>query len=629
MTSVEMLTGPEAQALGWALVHMFWQAALVAGILAAALKMLPRENAAVRYAISCGALLLVFGLFLATAVRHYDPAAAPVDPLPAETIAAMTAAADSDEKLMLSDVPAVIAATAAAGWRERTFDVLSGARKWLPSVVAVWLAGVLILSSRLLMTWMRARRLARHGATPVAAALQRRAARLASALRLDRAVRILESATVDVPSVVGIFRPVVLIPTSTLTGLTPEQIDMILAHELAHIRRHDFLVNLMQAVAETLLFYHPAVWWISHQIRVERENCCDDMALAVCGNPAQYARALTRLEELRGTASPLLVAATGGSLLERVRRIARRHAVNNVSSRWAAAAVSLTIVIVVAALTSFPALAQREAPPAPAAPPAPVAEIEGIEPIETPKPPKAPKAARPAVGAVDTIPTLPATAPTPTPAPSAVPAVHAAPAATPIPPGTPAPARAPLAVIASIDRGHDFDFDDDDFDEDYDDDEPESESDKRLRAEGKFTVDELIQLRAVGVTPEYIAEMRSLFPGLPINRLASFKALDVTRAFIDEMRSAGFDVSKPGTLESLRASGVTAAYVREMRAAGVKIENASQAASLHNLDVTPQFVKKLGEAGYEDLPVKDLLRLAAVGVDDEFIREMSKYRDKK
>src|SRR5213075_1678041 len=140
----------------------------------------------------------------------------------------------------------------------------------------------------------------------------------AHAMRLRRAVKLVESAAVEVPAVISWLRPVVLLPASTLTGLAPKQIEMVLAHELAHIRRHDFLVNILQAVVETLMFYHPAVWWMSRRLRIERENCCDDLAVAVCGDALQYARALTRLEELRG-GPRIALAANGGSLLTRVR----------------------------------------------------------------------------------------------------------------------------------------------------------------------------------------------------------------------------------------------------------------------------------------------------------------------
>ena len=116
-------------------------------------------------------------------------------------------------------------------------------------------------------------------------------------------MRVVESALVDVPVVIGWLRPVILLPVAALAGLTPAQVEAILAHELAHIRRHDSCVNVLQTIAETLLFYHPAVWWVSHRIRAEREHCCDDIAVAVCGDPVAYAQALAELESWRVTQS--------------------------------------------------------------------------------------------------------------------------------------------------------------------------------------------------------------------------------------------------------------------------------------------------------------------------------------
>ena len=100
---------------------------------------------------------------------------------------------------------------------------------------------------------------------------------------------------------IGWLRPVILFPASALTGLSAEQLEALLAHELAHIRRYDYLVNLLQTTVETLFFYHPAVWWVSAQVRQEREHCCDDLAVAACGDVLTYARALTALEQLRGS----------------------------------------------------------------------------------------------------------------------------------------------------------------------------------------------------------------------------------------------------------------------------------------------------------------------------------------
>src|SRR6185503_3583474 len=120
---------------------------------------------------------------------------------------------------------------------------------------------------------------------------------------------------------VGWVKPAVLLPAAALTGLSTVQLESLLAHELAHVRRHDYLVNLLQGLIETLLFYHPAVWWVSRQIRREREHCCDDIAVALCGDVKLYAGALAQLEELRGRVLEPALAATGGELLGRIRRL--------------------------------------------------------------------------------------------------------------------------------------------------------------------------------------------------------------------------------------------------------------------------------------------------------------------
>jgi len=113
-------------------------------------------------------------------------------------------------------------------------------------------------------------------------------------------VRLLISALVQVPTVIGWLRPVVLVPVGALSGLPAEYLEALLLHELAHVRRHDYLVNILQSVAEALLFYHPAVWWVSGHIRAERELCCDDVAVAVSGDALTYARALAHWNRTPG-----------------------------------------------------------------------------------------------------------------------------------------------------------------------------------------------------------------------------------------------------------------------------------------------------------------------------------------
>ena len=163
-------------------------------------------------------------------------------------------------------------------------------------LVLAWGIGVLALSLRLLGGWMLTRSLAtRHAIAGVAGDRSPPRARSPSGCSLRRAVAIVESGAVAVPTLVGWIKPVVLLPAAALSGLSPEQLQAILAHELAHVRRHDYLVNLLQSMVETLLFYHPATWWVSAQVRAEREHCCDDLAVEVCGDRLVYVTALAEL----------------------------------------------------------------------------------------------------------------------------------------------------------------------------------------------------------------------------------------------------------------------------------------------------------------------------------------------
>ncbi|MEZ5303594.1 MAG: M56 family metallopeptidase, partial [Verrucomicrobiales bacterium] len=196
-------------------------------------------------------------------------------------------------------------------------------RPALPWVVGVWALGVALLSARLLSGWLCLRRWRASGKEIADPVWRARFAALGERMRLSRPVRLLASASAAVPMVAGWIKPVVLVPAGLFTGLDAAQLEAILAHELAHIRRHDYLVNLLQNAVETLFFFHPAVWWISGEIRQEREHCCDDEAAALCGGAVGYARALAALEEIRSIdGAPLgAVSAAGGSLLCRVRRL--------------------------------------------------------------------------------------------------------------------------------------------------------------------------------------------------------------------------------------------------------------------------------------------------------------------
>jgi beta-lactamase regulating signal transducer with metallopeptidase domain len=191
----------------------------------------------------------------------------------------------------------------------------------LPWIAALWMLGVWLVALRLACGGVWVWRTARDGAISEPAEILQACARVADAMGFTHAVRVAQSAWVETPVLLGWVRPIILLPPSALIGLTPQQLEMVIAHELAHVARYDHILNLFQVVVETILFYHPAVWWLSRRIRDERELCCDDRAMALYDDRFAYASALAFLETQRSSAPLLGLAATGGSLLLRMRRL--------------------------------------------------------------------------------------------------------------------------------------------------------------------------------------------------------------------------------------------------------------------------------------------------------------------
>lgn len=296
MKILQIIAGsPIAQATGWALLHSLWQGAIVAATLAVVLAI--TRSARVRYIAACVALFAILLCFVSTliALVPHEPGLGAKNPI------------------LLNwpnrvDVPPGIPTTI------RLADIL-------PWLAPIWIMGVVVFYLRHIAGWLTARRLRTTGICCAPQFWQDRLEHLARSLRLSRPVALLESSLVAAPVMIGHLRPVILIPIGLLTGMSVEQIECILLHELAHIRRYDYLVNMVQTSIESLLFYHPLVWWISRVIRTEREHCCDDWAATVSGNTYEYARALTALEQSRWGASESALAATGGSLVKRIRRL--------------------------------------------------------------------------------------------------------------------------------------------------------------------------------------------------------------------------------------------------------------------------------------------------------------------
>jgi uncharacterized protein (TIGR03435 family) len=302
---------PWVERLGWTLLHFLWQGLAIAVLYAAVRRGIAgKATPNARYLLACGALAAMTGAPLVTwgLLRSSDAKADAVD-----RIRTTPAAASS------SGVARIPIVTLPAAVR----DTVSGVRQalFLPWVVVLWLFGAAAFWLRLAGGWVVASRMRSslvRGAPPE---WQEILKKLGLRIGLSRPVRLLVSAMVPVPMVVGWLRPVVLVPVGALGGLPAEQLEALLLHELAHIRRHDYLVNILQSVAEALLFYHPAVWWVSGHIRAERELCCDDVAVSASGDAYTYARALAQLESYRPAHPGAAVAASGGSLPDRIARL--------------------------------------------------------------------------------------------------------------------------------------------------------------------------------------------------------------------------------------------------------------------------------------------------------------------
>jgi beta-lactamase regulating signal transducer with metallopeptidase domain/biopolymer transport protein ExbD/flagellar hook assembly protein FlgD len=330
-----LFSRPLMETLGWTLMHFVWQGALAALLLGAALFLLRRGDPRMRYAVLCAGMLALVVAPIVTGVAIHSPSG-PALPMISETAA--PEAAPVVEETVIPAVPIPVW----SGWM-RVIE------EFLPQLLLVWFGGVCLLSARLMAGWLYLLRL-NERANQLGQMWQETGERLSVRLDLGRRVSLLESNWIEVPMVVGWLRPAVLMPVGALAGLTPGQVEAILLHELAHIRRYDYLVNAIQAVVETLFFYHPAVWWISHRMRVEREYCCDDQAVRVGGNAVGYARALARLEELRGVEGTLVLAASGGALLRRIQRLVMPGMQDSLGVGGLGVSAGVSIALVIGAL---------------------------------------------------------------------------------------------------------------------------------------------------------------------------------------------------------------------------------------------------------------------------------------
>ncbi len=361
----DLLASSGAHRLAWTLLHSLWQGAIIGLAAALALRLLRHARPQARYLAACLGLLGCLLAPLVTFAVLGVPTGLPAPSLATGSPTAPLFLAEAGTPLILGPRPG------------------SFLDPWLPRLVVAWAAGVLLFGLRALGAWAWLQRL-RSSATPETDARSLQTlADLSRRLDLRRPVRLLASLRVNGPLALGILRPAILVPTGFLAQLDPLALEAVLAHELAHLRRLDPLVNGLQALTETLLFYHPAVGWLSRRMRTEREHCCDDDAIQACGDAVGYAETLSRLDALRGRPLSLAPGARGGHLMERIRRLLLKEPAP-LRFAWP----GLTLVGLGLATTLL--MAQEKTPKA--VKKAPAAQAERAE-GQLPPPPPAPAAA--------------------------------------------------------------------------------------------------------------------------------------------------------------------------------------------------------------------------------------------
>jgi beta-lactamase regulating signal transducer with metallopeptidase domain len=296
-------------ALGWAVLHFLWQGCLIAGLAALTLAGQRERSAQARYVVGCAALACCLAAFVVTLTTTLSGAGvSPID-------STVTGAPDSGWAILIGSSAAASSSPTISSAYIPNMDEVVFLAAWL------WAVGVLLMAARFAAQRTAVHRIKCDAVAEFGESTRRLFDTVCEELGVYPAVRFARSRVAEVPMVVGWLSPIVVVPVSALTSLTPDQLRAVLAHELAHIRRYDHLVNGIQSVIEVVLFFHPAVWWLSGRVRQERELCCDEIAVRAAGSPIVFAQALSRLEALRYEHSQIALAANGGSLMQRIQRI--------------------------------------------------------------------------------------------------------------------------------------------------------------------------------------------------------------------------------------------------------------------------------------------------------------------
>jgi beta-lactamase regulating signal transducer with metallopeptidase domain len=309
MTASLPFTADLIQAFGWALLHSFWQALLIYGCLRLVLLLWPQASSGIKYNLSFLSLTGIFGWFIITLWEQL------------QTVKRIHFVAiqmiDTGIRPTGLELPAIYHS------QTQLTSLFPNLEFFFPLLIVIYITGVAVMTIKLTMDLLQLRQIRRKQVMPIDSVWQQHLDKLLLQLQLSRKVKLLISEHIQVPVMIGFLKPLIILPVIMFNNLTAEQLEAILLHELAHIKRNDYLLNIFQSIVETILFFNPFIWLISKNIRIEREHCCDDLVITGKVHPLHYAKALVALEEYRLTVNTLAMAAANNKqhLFHRIKRI--------------------------------------------------------------------------------------------------------------------------------------------------------------------------------------------------------------------------------------------------------------------------------------------------------------------
>jgi beta-lactamase regulating signal transducer with metallopeptidase domain len=605
MSAMAWLSREETVALGWTLLHFCWQGTAVAVAYAVVDRMTSRAQSQVRYAVALAALILMPVIVIATFAEEMR-AATPVHFVgQSSTQAFLKEKVDVRPRAVLHEIPLASSLEEPSDW------LTMRAEQLLPWVDALWFVGVFLLAIRSLGGWLQLERVRRRARNMVPEELELGFRRICKQVHVGRSVVLRVSNEVISPLAMGVWKVTVILPVSAVLGLPREELEAVMAHELGHIRRWDYLWNLLQMVVESVLFFHPAVWWLSRTVRERREVCCDEIAVRSCAGAAVYARALLLLEEQRTVQLRLSMALNGcgGSLLGRVRKVLGEDmAMESTMTSGVSVAAAGALVI---ALLLGPKVGEAVAAPmvtaarpvvahvVTALPTRVVSKMIGVDTRVVVPAPKAP----------ETNIQLQRKVAAPVPAPLPKPQAHLAllqssdvavntmaVSVMEINLQTTEGSTAPkgMAYLDGMrDAGYPLDLNND--------------------------LNTLVSLKSLGVTPEYAKSMGAAGLGKPtVHELITLKSLGVTPEYVAGLKQSGIAPKDFHEVVTEKSLGVTPEYAAEMKQKGFGDLNVHELITMKSLGVTPEYAAEMKQKGFGNLNVHELISLKAQGMTPEY-----------